>query len=120
MLFYVDCVGRMVCYHADCLRKQGDVFDQIYTFDLADAKQYGLRFWHTVYSKLPVRGKPDKDLYFCGFPNNRKNTILQILEVCRQHEMKLKMNLLCKDEDVRDYEPYRPAVELGKSGFHPQ
>lgn len=116
VMFYVDCTGRGVCYHADCLRKRGDVFDLLYTFDSTDAKQYGMRFWHTIYSKLPMHIEPDKDLFFCGLPINRKKTILQILDACCQHEIALKMNLICKDEDVPDFTPYGSVVELGKWG----
>lgn len=116
-LFYVDVIGRAVCYDADCLRKRGEIFDWIYTFDALDAKKYGIRFWHTIYSKLDQEASPVRDLYYCGQVVSRKQTILDLLEAHKGHDIDLKMNLLCNREQEKEFFEYASVVELGRRGI---
>ena len=116
VLFYVDSVGRGVSYHADCLRQSGNVFDQVYTFDSDDARKYNMQYWHTIYSKLDLAVYPDKDLFFCGSTVNRKETILDFLDAHANHDVSLKMNIICNEKEIKTFSNYSDIVECGKMG----
>lgn len=58
-------------------------FDYIFTFDPADAKEYGFIYYMVPYSMLSdnkVRGGIINDLFFCGTANDRLEKLLKIYE----------------------------------------
>ena len=120
VLYYIDTISRGVSIYANYLREKG-VFDLIYTFDKCDAKKYGLMFWETPYSRIPLKISNKIDLYFCGVDTDRIDVIQTISRV---PELDYSMDLIEISgngvfegnnriilHSVKDIMPYKEALE---------
>ncbi len=117
VLFYLDVVDSGVSRAAHYLQKQ-QIFDLIYSYDAADAKNYQFIHWNTLYSKNEQASRiaADNQLYFCcGVTKARIPMLDAILSKCRQNNITCKMDLVCV-EPAPSLEQYAPMATLLQAG----
>lgn len=71
-------------------------FDLVLSYDYNDAERYGILYYPTPYSSIPVETGigTEKDLYFLGATKNRFTEIIEAYESCTQNGLKCDFNLV--------------------------
>ena len=101
-LFFIDVVSFPLCHDAARLLKSG-VMDATYSFDIKDSEEYGMKHWHSPYSKIPVVAQEKRyALYLCCDANTRKNEIIQIVEACKNNNVEHYFHLRCSDSRIAE------------------
>lgn len=97
ILFFIDTAERPICNDAVRLLKSG-VMDAVYSFDRKDSEQYGMKHWHSPYSKI-LFDDQEKEyaLYLCCSVGFRRNEILQVAEACAVNGVERYFHLRCSD-----------------------
>ena len=75
--------------------------ENIYTFDMNDARRYGIQFKHTPYSKLvmPQNVPIKQDAIFLGRAKNRMDEISKIYKQLKEKKVKTKFMVLGAKEN---------------------
>lgn len=117
-LFFIDTVAFPLCHDAARLMKSG-VMDVNYSFDKKDASEYGMKHWHSPYSKILPDDQPKEySLYLCCDASTRRNEILQILEACKKSGIQYYFHLRCSDIQTADsFRNIDNSVELYENSW---
>ena len=77
--------------------------DATYSFDIKDSEEYGMKHWHSPYSKIPIADQEKRyDLYLCCDADTRKNEIFQIIEACKTNNVEHYFHLRCSDSQMAE------------------
>lgn len=120
VLFFIDTVAFPLCHDAARLLKSGEM-DLTYSFDRNDAEEYGMKHWHSPYSKV-LFDTQEKEyaLYLCCDANTRKNEILQIVEACKTNGIEYYFHLRCKDSQTAEvFQNIDNRIELYQHSWLP-
>ena len=120
ILFFIDTVAFPLCHDAARLLKSG-VMDLTFSFDKKDAEEYGMKHWHSPYSRvLEDDLAKEYALYLCCDAYTRRDKILQIVEACKTNAVKHYFHLRCKDsQTAATFQNIDNGMELYEASWLP-
>lgn len=110
---------------AECARKLLGKFsfDKVLTFDPADAEANDWVYTNALYSAQPVENTAvTQDLFYMGNLKNRRAFCCELLEKCKENDVKASIKLLCFDAQqakslpagtvLTEYVPYTQLLQM--------
>ena len=101
VLYMHDIVSSLQYYDIDEYKRK---FDLVISYDQGDCDEYGLEYFPTPYSKLPLSEIPPQtsvDVYFCGKAKNRYTEIIDAYNICKSNGLSCRFYIHSAPEKDR-------------------
>lgn len=115
VLLYADGTTMPSTIYVNFLRGQTGLFDRMYTFDAKDAKNLGMQYCNTYYSKcLDETGiQIQNDLYFCGVADeSRHDAISSVFSDCKKNGVSLDADIKVQYGNINDFSGARSLTHF--------
>lgn len=101
VLYMQDIVSSLPYYDIEDYKRR---FDLVVSYDRNDCEKYGLEYFPTPFSHIPVEelaSQEPVDVYFCGKAKNRLDAIMEVYDRCKENGLSYRFYITGVPEDKR-------------------
>ena len=110
VLLFVDSIFQKQAYNAYQLSKK-NVFDLVYSFDKKDSIENDYIFTETPYSRIPIKTKNNKGVYFAGSDKGRAKMLDDIAGFLQKNNIEYDINIFGCDSTLKNIKKQQKQVK---------
>ena len=116
---FTNIVKKSYAYENNFVEKLPYYYDLIYTYDINDSKKYNYCYHPLIYSKINIKQKNDKKVFFIGKAKDRYGKIKEVYEFLHKNKINTEFYVseLNNDNEYKDgiiYNKKMPYIECIK------